>query len=161
MTFHRHEKPNKGKSDTWLTPKWLLDWLGPFDMDPCPPNGEGGLELEWKGRVWLNPPYSNIAPFMEKMAKHSNGIALVFARTDTRWFQDHVFGKCHSLFFIRGRLKFEDINGNEYKWNAGAPSVLISYTEEDTRVIQWGHGLQLLTAEKCLEGSFVTSDFNW
>lgn len=24
---------------TWLTPRWLLDKLGPFDLDPCCPDG--------------------------------------------------------------------------------------------------------------------------
>lgn len=24
-----------GDTDTWLTPRWILDTLGPFDLDPC------------------------------------------------------------------------------------------------------------------------------
>lgn len=25
---------------TWLTPKWIIDVLGAFDLDPCCPDGE-------------------------------------------------------------------------------------------------------------------------
>ena len=25
---------------TWLTPKWIIDVLGAFDIDPCCPDGE-------------------------------------------------------------------------------------------------------------------------
>lgn len=35
MGFGKHELPNKGKTDTWYTPKWITDDLGEFDLDPC------------------------------------------------------------------------------------------------------------------------------
>lgn len=131
MSIGGHEKPNKGNTDTWLTPPWLLDRLGSFDLDPCPPNGENGLKIDWIGRVWLNPPYSKNAFFMEKMAKHKNGIALVFARTETKWFQNYVFPYAYSILFFNKRLKFYKEDLTEAKGNAGAPSVLIAYTKED------------------------------
>jgi hypothetical protein len=62
------------KSDTWLTPPEWIDKLGPFDLDPCcPPEmpwqtatrmislPEDGLDAEWSGRVWLNPPFGREA----------------------------------------------------------------------------------------------------
>lgn len=30
----QHQKPI-GNSQTWLTPKWILEPLGAFDLDPC------------------------------------------------------------------------------------------------------------------------------
>ena len=137
MAICGHERPNMGKTDTWLTPPWLLERLGEFDLDPCPPNGVDGLEIEWHGRVWLNPPYSKNAEFMEKMAKHQHGMALVFARTETKWFQRWVFPYAKGILFFNRRLKFYTEDGVEAKGNAGAPSVLIAYGYEDLQVLKW------------------------
>ncbi len=71
MKFSAAEKPFKGETDIWLTPKAIIDKLGPFDMDPCAAPvprpwdtakemislPEDGLLTPWKGFVWLNPPY--------------------------------------------------------------------------------------------------------
>ena len=43
MSLARHEKPNKGATDTWLTPPEMIEALGPFDTDPCVPEG-----MPWK-----------------------------------------------------------------------------------------------------------------
>lgn len=132
MAISSHERPNKGLTDTWITPPWLLKRLGVFDLDPCPPNGLDGLIIKWNGRVWLNPPYSKNSDFMKKMSEHRNGIALVFARTETKWFQNYVFPYADSILFFNKRIKFYKEDGWEAKGNAGAPSVLISYTKKDT-----------------------------
>jgi hypothetical protein len=87
--------------DVTLTPLDLIAKLGVFDLDPCGYPGHAtarhvvtlptnGLHEKWVGRVWLNPPYSNPTPWLEKMADHSNGIAMVLASTDTAWFHDFV-----------------------------------------------------------------------
>lgn len=84
-------------TDEWYTPKEIIESLGEFDLDPCAPvvplwstaknhftKEDDGLSREWFGRVWLNPPYSRplIERFVEKMADHNNGIALLFNRAD-------------------------------------------------------------------------------
>lgn len=30
-----HTKPNQGETNTWLTPREIINALGPFDLDPC------------------------------------------------------------------------------------------------------------------------------
>ncbi len=30
-----HEKPFEGATNVWLTPRDIIDGLGPFDLDPC------------------------------------------------------------------------------------------------------------------------------
>lgn len=125
---------HKGQTDTWLTPLWLFDYLGDFDFDPCPfpdhktakelLNGDG-LKENWHGKVWLNPPYSDLEPWLDKLFAHGFGTALVFARTDTKWLQRHM-RLADSVFFMQGRIKFLT-DKFETKHNAGTGSVLLSY----------------------------------
>lgn len=117
---------NENTTDTWLTPQWIIDALGPFDMDVATPEegmpwatakrmlkpSDDGLVTPWIGRVWMNPPYGKLMrPFMEKLVSHGNGIALITARTDARWFHDFVFLRSTGIFFPKGRIKFQRIDG--------------------------------------------------
>jgi hypothetical protein len=130
-------------TDSWITPKWLIDMLGPFDLDPCACDPqpwpcadrsytENGLLLPWTGFVWCNPPYgSAIGAWLNKLALHGNGIALVFARTETAAFFGHVWPFASALLFLRGRLTFHYPDGSTPRngANSGGPSVLIGYGE--------------------------------
>lgn len=139
------------ESNDWITPPEFVKKFGKFDLDPChslsqnnPKNKkiygkhakkvytikDDGLKQKWKGRVWLNPPYGrSISPFMEKMSEHGNGIALVPARTDTRWFHDFVFKKASAILFLKGRIKFYGSEGYA-GYTATFPSCLVSYDKE-------------------------------
>ena len=136
-----------GETTVWLTPPYLLRSLGDFDLDPCAATNrpwdtakshftkeDNGLARDWFGRVWLNPPYGpEMQPWLKKMSNYAGGgVALIFARTETRVFQDYVFPFANSLFFIRGRIKFHRPDGSEGA-SAGAPSVLVSYSDRDTK----------------------------
>jgi len=147
--------------DEWLTPPDIIFALGHFDLDPCSPINrpwdtayrhytveDNGLYLPWEGRIWCNPPYgTETGKWMQKLAKHGNGIALTFARTETRWFFESVWKHAHALLFLKGRLKFHHVSGKEGN-PATAPSVLIAYDEANATAL-W-------CAERfCLEGRFV------
>jgi len=41
-----------------------------------------------------------------------------------------------SLLFLKGRLKFYNVNGTVSKNSAGAPSVLISYGKENSNILK-------------------------
>jgi hypothetical protein len=128
-----------GKEE-WLTPPTIIEAFGPFDLDPCAPVTrpwetatnhftilDDGLARPWQGFVWCNPPYGpKTRDWLAKCAAYNNCLALVFARTDTHWFQNHVWPHATSLFFIKGRLSFYHVGG-EKGGTAGAPSVLIAY----------------------------------
>ena len=143
-----HES-HSGGTDEWLTPPELIEALGSFDLDPCAPIvrpwptatdhftiEDDGLRLPWNGRVWLNPPYASTGPWMRRMAEHGSGIALLFARTETLIWQDHIWPHAHAFLFLRGRLAFHYSDGRRASANAGAPSVLISYSEADTQALK-------------------------
>lgn len=137
------------KTNRWLTPNWIVEELGHFDLDPCgAPNhnlaertyqiddGEDGLALPWNGRVWLNPPYGKEAPpFLAKMSEHRNGIAFIFARTDTKAFFDYVWNSATALLFLKGRVKFmlDDFTTPSH---ANAPSVLVAYSDNDANILK-------------------------
>jgi ParB family chromosome partitioning protein len=144
-----HEQPYRGDTNDWLTPKYILDALGKFDLDPCAALDrpwttakrhltvkDDGLKKSWVGRVWLNPPYGEqTASWLEKMAKHQNGIVLIYARTETQMFFDHVWSRANGIFFLKGRVSFCRPDGSVGA-DAGAPSVLVSYDPKGTRFNQ-------------------------
>ncbi len=137
-------------TDVWLTPKWILDKLGHFDLDPCSPNNmpykiadkyyslennEDGLLLPWEGRIWLNPPYSNWGKFLEKLSKHNNGIALIFARTETKAFFSYIWECADSILFLKKRLKFSRLDGT-YGGGSTCPSVLIGFGRNNSDILE-------------------------
>lgn len=36
MSIGKHERPNKGATDVWLTPLEIIRQFGTFDLDPLP-----------------------------------------------------------------------------------------------------------------------------
>jgi hypothetical protein len=141
--------------DEWLTPPEIIDALGgpeSFDFDPCSPIkrpwptarlhytiADNGLLKPWKGRGWFNPPYGGpaiVGPWMRRIADHGEGTVLIFARTETALFFETVWKRATALLFLEGRLYFHHVDGTRAAANAGAPSVLIAYGENDARVLR-------------------------
>ena len=145
MGIGQHEKPHRGATDEWITPKVIIDRLGPFDLDPCANEPRPwacarvnwtfedlGLMQKWFGRVWLNPPYGpETKKWLEHLAGHGRGTALIFLRTDTKWFMSHCWQGASGMLFVYGRIVFHRPNGEPAPGCAGAPSVLVAYGAED------------------------------
>lgn len=148
-----HESQD-AETHTWLTPPNIIKALGPFDLDPCAapeprpwPTAsthwtrvDNSLNRPWFGRVWLNPPYgkkAQIAPWLRRLADHGSGTALIFARTETTAFFETVWERATSILFLKGRLCFYRPDGtlprnDQGGGNAGAPSVLVAYGQDDS-----------------------------
>lgn len=123
--------------------------MGPFDLDPCSPINrpwdtakkhytieDDGLSKEWEGRVWLNPPYGRETfKWIDKLALHGNGIALIFARTETIGFHEHIWTWADAIFFFKGRLKFYHVDGTQ-GGTANAPSCLVAYGEDNVEALR-------------------------
>ena len=152
MTGFTHENPHHGAKDEWLTPQWITDTLGPFDLDPCSPINrpwptanrhltinDNGLTSPWHPNefVWCNPPYGpQTFTWLKKLAAHpAGGIALIFARTETKGFHETIWEKAHSILFLKGRIKFHHVTGQQGQ-TATAPSVLIGYGTTATQRLQ-------------------------
>lgn len=146
-----HQSP-AAVTTTWLTPRYILDPLGKFDLDPCSapdptlwPTAEthytapqqNGLALPWFGRVWLNPPYTSadILKWMSRMADHNCGIAFLFARVETNaWFKA-IWSRASALLFLDHRPHFHEGDGTRADGNSGGPLALISYGDSDAELL--------------------------
>lgn len=133
-------------TNEWSTPQDLFDKLNDihaFTLDVCATKEntkcskyftkeQDGLKQIWSNYTgkntvcWMNPPYGReIKKWVDKAAfVGRNGtkvVCLLPARTDTRWWHDHVipYGK---IEFIRGRLKFSG-----HKHNAPFPCALVIF----------------------------------
>lgn len=141
MSLSAHQRPYSGATSVWLTPPEILKALGPFDLDPCAAVGqpwrtavtqytekENGLAQPWNGLVWCNPPFGpDAATWLARLADHGNGIALVPARTETRWFVVHVWRRADAVLFLAGRPHFHHADGRRADLNSGAPICLIAF----------------------------------
>jgi DNA N-6-adenine-methyltransferase (Dam) len=109
------------ENDEWYTPSWVFKALRvEFDLDPCSPGAppstvtarthltkaDNGLTAEWRGTVWLNPPFSHKRAWYERLVEHGNGIALMPNRTETHDLQESMRA-AQALLFLKGRIYFE------------------------------------------------------
>ena len=131
-----HCRSYRGATNEWQTPPDILAALGPFDDDPAQANSLDGFLRPWHGLVFLNPPYGpGIGEWLQKLSEHGSGVALIFARTETRWFIESVWKKARSLRFLYGRPHFY-LNGQRAVGNCGGPLVLVAYGEEGDRRVR-------------------------
>lgn len=87
-------------SDEIFTPKWIFDKLNvDFDLDVASSHNpfvqvrakkfytidDDSLNQDWVGKVWMNPPFSKVTPWIEKWLNHNNGICLVPLSSNGRW----------------------------------------------------------------------------
>jgi site-specific DNA-methyltransferase (adenine-specific) len=123
----------------WETPQETFDALNKefnLNVDVCATEENnkckiflskevGGLDVSWKDmRCWMNPPYGReIGKWIEKAATGGAEIvvALLPARTDTRWFHSYIYNKAE-IRFIKGRLKF-----GGHKNSAPFPSMVVIF----------------------------------
>lgn len=143
MTLSSHQRAYRGATNEWLTPPDIIEAIGPFDLDPCSAVNQpwrtarrqftvedDGLSRPWSGLVWCNPPFGPDAEaWLHRLADHGNGVGLVPARTETRWFVSTVWARATSILFLHGRPHFHHPDGTRGKANSGAPIVLVAYGE--------------------------------
>lgn len=129
------------KSSKYETPQLLFDKINEefnFTLDVCADVNTfkcdkyfdeeiDGLSQDWSNDIcWMNPPYDSCYEWIEKAHKEcqkgATVVALVPARTDTKWFHNIVLANNYEVRFLKGRLKF-----GRMKNSAPFPSILIIF----------------------------------
>lgn len=131
-----HVSNNSGENE-WYTPSYLIEAatnvMGTIDLDPASSaianksilagkyftKKDDGLNQEWFGNIWLNPPYAQ--PLMGLFAdavvtkyaadEFDQACVLVNNATETEWFQKILMASSAACF-LKGRVKFLDPEGN-------------------------------------------------
>lgn len=124
--------PLRGGNDQRPTPDWILKGLFKGWFDPCPLSSmpkEDGLTIPWRDRTFVNPPYSDMAAWVEKaILEHRQGktIALLLKLdSSTKWFLKLQEARAYFITFFQ-RLRFVN------NMNAPFPSVLaLLYSHEE------------------------------
>lgn len=122
-----HVSYNSGNNE-WYTPAEYIEAaravMGSIDLDPASSEianrivkasayytaETNGLDKEWSGNVWLNPPYASdlIGKFIDKLTTergYNQAVVLVNNATETEWFFKLV-SVASAVVFPKGRVKF-------------------------------------------------------
>jgi phage N-6-adenine-methyltransferase len=137
----------------WYTParyvEMARDVMGEIDVDPASNDHAqktvraasyytaetNGLDKEWHGKVWMNPPYSNpeiqnfVAKLIEefKSGRCTEAIVLTNNAGDTAW--SHALKAAASRWCVtRGRIRFESLTRES---GAGAMGQIFYYFGDD------------------------------
>lgn len=127
----------------WYTPTEIVEAarsvMGAIDLDPASSDAaqevvragryytreDDGQRLPWRGRVFLNPPYSGdlVAAFTKKLREdHEEGsvtqaVLLVNNATDTQWFQALL--RDYPVCLTSGRVRFWREDGEDLQARQG------------------------------------------
>jgi len=194
-----YEKPNEGESNDWITPRYIIDAFNNlqswekgfyFDLDPCSSATQpwatalNAYTVKQNGlsQKWVGPYGAEATQWIQKLSKHGQGIALVFARTETALWQNDIFPTADGFLFIKKRIAFYEylcecgklrswhLSPSKKKRNAtcgnfkntgiaqkgdqaGAPSVLIAWGEKNRA------SLINLVDTGAIEGAFLDRAF--
>ena len=126
---------NNSHDNEWYTPEIYIEAArevmgGVIDLDPASNDfanqtvkaekyysiEDDGLQHEWFGNIWMNPPYSTkeISDFARKLSESTfnQAIVLVNNATETEWFRTFI-QKANAIVFSTGRIKYRKRDGEK------------------------------------------------
>lgn len=127
----------KGRYQAWQTPPDLFNKLHreyKFNLDGAaseenrllPEASTVDQPISWRGRrVFCNPPWSDIASFVELAVFAELAVLLVPARTNARWFHRALALGAEVRFFL-GKPRF--VKNGVQKWNSPVDCVLLVFS---------------------------------
>jgi len=145
-------------NNEWYTPPDIIEaaraCMGGIDLDPASCDAaqkivraknyytiaDDGLTQEWRGRVWLNPPYDrvNLPKFIKKLHREflagrtTEALVLVNNITETAVGQSLILHSPHMCFF-KGRIAFIGPDGKPVRNNPRG-QILFYYHHNPRRI---------------------------
>lgn len=138
---------NYRPNDEYYTPGWIFEKLElEFEVDVAAPVGgipwipalksyskeDDGLAQDWSGRVFMNPPFSQSKPWVEKFIEHRNGIALLPA-SKAKWFK-LICDEIDGMVWLPSTMKF--VYNFEKSNNIFMPTGLFAFGEENVEALK-------------------------
>jgi phage N-6-adenine-methyltransferase len=115
--------PQEKNTDSYMSPEWILKMFEDY-QDVCPINDNpevDALKLDWANKIYVNPPYSNPLPWIEKAIEEANKgkviVMMLKVDTSTKWFRRIIESKAHILW-LNGRIKYRRM---DYKYHKPTP----------------------------------------
>ena len=150
--YHDSNTPQSNR-DTWMTPRWLFDYLDRiyhFSADVCASDENHLKDIYWTeedsclesgwgfklpsySMVWCNPPYSKPREFIDKAAKeikhnHIGTVMLLPADTSVSWFHEATKTASEIVFLTEGRVNFISSVDGQAKSGNNKGSMLIVWS---------------------------------
>lgn len=161
--YQNAQSQTDGKiSDSYRTPKWLIDWIDDeysFTCDAAASDENhlfdnyytetnSALTSDWSlsgGHVFCNPPFSNgfkeaflAKAFNEMTNKGVSSVFLIPADITNKCWLDHIYGKATKITAINGRVKFIDpVTLKESKAGLGVAIVEFQHGEKPVEKIEY------------------------
>lgn len=170
MSLEAAQARDGERKQNWRTPWGVVRGLarrfagGDFDLDAAADDDnhkapgylteeDDALSQPWWGRVWCNPPYQDIDPWVEHAIREVDAgraevvVMLLPARTGTEWYaRARASGLCR-IEPIRGRVQFLAADGQPWKGNFEWSVVLVIARPLEAReLVAGGMQLELLNA---------------
>jgi len=121
--------PIKFRDNECYTPKWIFDQLGlHFDLDVASSYHhlvqvpaeqrytiqDDALVKPWFGRVWMNPPFSKVTPWIDKWLEHNNGLCLVSLSSNGKWV-NKLWNSDAACHYLPANIAFNGASGEIVK----------------------------------------------
>lgn len=135
MTHHNTTTPETER-DGWRTPRQVFDWLNRiyrFDYDTAcnsdnalaKPVWRGradcdALESVWTGALFCNPPYSDIAPWVDKAIRSAEccaTVVMLIPSPNGEAYHARALRHAKRLILINGRIAFINADGKPVSGN--------------------------------------------
>ncbi len=122
------------EKDVWRTPQWLIDGIEKYkniSLDPCAgaeteigdinyrlEDGDDGLQEEWFGTVFVNPPFTQKNEWLSKaLDERENTDLIMFLTPDSTdvqsWWHGKIVPNADYVWFSYGRMNYIDPDKGE------------------------------------------------